>query len=224
MAGLVLLKDERIDKPGTSIKQDSPLRIKRKSKPYASRAGLKLEGAFEEFDISVEGKTVLDLGASAGGFTDCMLGKGAKKVYAVDVGVNQLVYRLRIDPRVVSLEKTHAKKLDKSVIPEAIDFLTVDVSFTSLAYVLPPIFPLLAPGATGVLLFKPQFEAQKEQVGAGGIVEDEAAREAATKMEAWFKSQGVTILGKMKSPVKGRDGNQEYLYWVELPARTDGKM
>ena len=216
MAGLVLLNDQRIDKPGTSIKQDSPLRIKTKSKPFASRAGMKLEGAFKAYDLDVSGKIALDLGASTGGFTDCMLKRGAEKVYAVDVGTNQLVYQLRIHPKVVSLEKTHARKLSRDNIPQAIEFLTVDVSFTSLTYVLPPVLPLLAPTATGILLFKPQFEAPREKVGVGGIVEDAVASEAAETMEKWFAENQIQVLGKMKSPVKGRDGNQEYLYWVEL--------
>ena len=177
MAGLVLVEDRPVDKPGTLIKADSAIRIKRKPLAYVSRGGLKLEAALQAFAIEVTGRIALDLGASTGGFTHCLLRWGAGKVYAVDVGTNQLDYRLRTDPRVVCLERTHAKKLTRELIPEPVDILVADVSFTSLTYVLPYTFPLLSGQAQGICLFKPQFEVPKDRVAEGGLV-TEALQEA----------------------------------------------
>lgn len=218
MAGQVLVDDQRIEKPGTLIKADSTLRIKKKSGLFVSRAGDKLEGALKHWDLDVADLTALDLGASTGGFTDCLLKRGASKVYAVDVGANQLDYRLRVDPRVVSLERTHAKKLNKELIPEAIELVVVDVSFTSLKYVLPFVFPLLSENAWALCLYKPQFEVARELVGKGGIVDEQHTPAALADMRAWFESKNVEIKAEMKSPVKGRDGNQEYLFYLNLAA------
>ena len=219
MAGLVLVEDQRIDKPGTLIKTDSHLRIKRKA-PYASRGGFKLAGALDHFPVAVDNRIALDLGASTGGFTDCLLQRGAARVYAVDVGTNQLVWHLRTDPRVVVLEKTHAKALNRKLVPDPISLLVADVSFTSLTYVLPPVLPLLAPEAEGICLFKPQFELPRDQVGQGGIVADERGRQALDEMLVWLAEQGIETRDQIKSPVKGRDGNQEYLIWMRFGGRS----
>ncbi|CAM2067956.1 TlyA family RNA methyltransferase [Sulfidibacter corallicola] len=217
MAGLVLMEDQRIDKPGTKISETASIRVKHKAHAYVSRGGLKLEGALNHWGIDVEGTTALDLGASTGGFTDCLLKRGAKKVYAVDVGTNQLDYRLRADTRVISLEQTHAKELDTELVPDAIEVLTVDVSFTSLTYVLPFALPLLQKGAACLCLFKPQFEVPRSAVGEGGIVTDETAiRQALTEGLTWFEEHGLQVVGKIKSPIKGREGNQEYLLWARF--------
>jgi len=155
MAGTVLVDEVPVDKAGTRIADEAAIRLKTTREPFASRAGRKLAGALQTFRIEVEGKIALDLGASTGGFTDCLLQQGAKRVYAVDVGTNQLAWHLRRDARVISLEKTHARVLDRTLVPDAIDILVADVSFTSLRYVLPFAFPLLAENAPAICLFKP---------------------------------------------------------------------
>ncbi len=214
MAGEVLVGDEPVDKPGSRIDPSLPIRLRAKKGRFVSRAGQKLEAALANFKISLQDLTAMDLGASTGGFTDCMLRAGARTVYAVDVGTNQLDYRLRTDPRVVSLERTHAKQLSAELVPEAIDFLAVDVSFTSLRYVLPHARPLLAENARSVCLLKPQFEAAREKVAPGGRVSAADADEVREHIEAWFQAQGIRVLGVVKSPIKGRQGNQEFLYWL----------
>ena len=226
MAGLVLVEDQRIDKPGTKISETAAIRVKHKAHAYVSRGGLKLEGALNHWGIDVEGTTALDLGSSTGGFTDCLLKRGAKKVYAVDVGTNQLDYRLRADTRVISLEQTHARELDTKLVPDAIEVLTVDVSFTSLTYVLPFVLPLLKKGAACLCLFKPQFEVPRSAVGEGGVVTNETAIQQALKAGlAWLEEHGLQVVGKIKSPIKGREGNQEYLLWARFTGavKTSGK-
>jgi len=212
MAGSVLVNDTPSTKAGTTIALNAQLRLRRKSATFVSRAGDKLEGALSAFAVDVAERTCLDLGASTGGFTDCLLRRGARKVYSVDVGTNQLVYQLRTDPRVVCLERTHANKLTPELVPEPIEILVVDVSFTSLRYVLPFAWPLLAKDAWAVCLFKPQFEVARHQVRPGGMVEEKAALAALENFKSWLVEQAVTLVDVMKSPVKGRDGNQEYLF------------
>ena len=214
MAGLVLVGDEKIEKAGTAVRADCPIRLKNHGKRFAGRGGLKLKAALEHFSPRVKGVVALDLGASTGGFTDCLLQHGAARVYAVDVGTNQLVYSLRTDPRVVCLERTHAKKLCPALIPEKIDFLTVDVSFTSLRYVLPFAKPLLAPSARAVVLVKPQFEVGRERVKPGGLVDEEDANAVTRDMARWFENDGIRVLGTLECPVKGRDGNREFLFYL----------
>lgn len=212
MAGQVLVGDQRHDKAGVRIAADAPLRLKRKQGGrYVSRAGGKLAGALDTFGLSVAGKTCLDLGASTGGFTDCLLQNGARKVYAVDVGTNQLVWQLRTDERVVSLEQTHARDLNTSLVPEPIEVLVVDVSFTSLRYVLPPTEPLLARDAQAICLFKPQFEVARSLVKEGGLVDEQDAQHTMSEMLAWCEANGWQVSRHIKSPVKGLSGNQEYL-------------
>lgn len=211
MAGKVLVGDERIDKPGTRIKGDALLRLKQKSGRFVSRAGGKLAGALEAFVVDPKGCVCLDLGASTGGFTDCLLQAGAAKVYAVDVGTNQLVWRLRTDERVVSLEQTHARDLSRELVPDPVDLLVADVSFTSLRYVLPAPLSLLQPKGELICLFKPQFEVARHLVQPGGLVLEKDAAEALASMLAWCEDQGLEVTGQIKSPVKGLQGNQEFL-------------
>jgi len=216
MAGKVLIDDAPADKPGAKVAEDAAARLRGKTRKFASRAGEKLAAALDAFGVDPGGLIALDLGASTGGFTDCLLQRGARKVYAVDVGTNQLDYRLRSDSRVIGLERTHAKDLNRELVPDPIEFFTVDVSFTSLRYVLPPLAPLLAPTATGVCLFKPQFEAPREAVRPGGLVDSEAARNALTAFKAWLLETGADLWGETPSAVKGRTGNQEFMLWLRL--------
>lgn len=217
MAGEVVVNENREDKPGTLIKTDARLRLKdQKRGPFVSRAGGKLDAALSLWPIATDSKICLDLGASTGGFTDCLLQKGASRVYAVDVGTNQLVWHLRNHDRVVCLEQTHARDLTRDLIPESIALLVVDVSFTSLRYVLPAVLKLLDDNAEGVLLYKPQFEVAREKVQPGGLVGEEDALAELDKVQDWLATQGLLIKDIQKSPVKGRDGNQEYLLWVAM--------
>ncbi len=216
MSGAVLANDAPIAKAGDKIPEDTHLRLRRKSHDYVGRGGLKLAAALDHWQIDPSGTIALDLGSSTGGFTDCMLRRGAQRVYAVDVGSNQLDFRLRRDPRVVVLEQTHAKNLSRDLVPDPISLLTADVSFTSLTYVLPFVFPLTAVGAKALLLFKPQFELPKERIGPGGIVTDQAAVESARiATKTWLENHGQAVLGQIKSPVKGREGNQEFWFYTE---------
>lgn len=216
MSGAVLANDGPVAKAGEKVPEDAQLRLRGKSHDYVGRGGLKLAAALDHWQIDPSGTVALDLGSSTGGFTDCLLRRGAQRVYAVDVGSNQLDFRLRRDPRVVVHEQTHAKHLTRDLIPDPIFLLTADVSFTSLTYVLPFVFPLTAAKARALLLFKPQFELPKESIGPGGIVTDEAAVEQARQTtKAWLESQGWAVLGQIKSPVKGREGNQEFWFYTE---------
>ena len=214
MAGMVLVHDTPMDKPGCQVDEDAAIRIKKK-RPFVSRAGEKLEGAIRHFKPVINQKLALDLGASTGGFTQCLLNHGAKKVYAVDVGTNQLDYRLRTDPRVVCLEKTHAKKLSKALLPDPLQFLVADVSFTSLKYVLPFAWEFLEPSSEGLCLFKPQFEVPRHKVLPGGMVTPKDADQAADEMQTWFLDQCIQVLGTAASVIKGREGNQEIFFWIK---------
>ena len=224
MAGKVLVSESRVDKPGTRVSVAAQIRIKGKEKEFSSRAGHKLAAALDAFALEVAGKTALDLGASTGGFTDCLLQRGAAKVFAVDVGTNQLSYGLRMDPRVICLEKTHAKTLNGEIIPQPIELLTVDVSFTSLRYVLPPILPLLAVDARIVCLYKPQFELKRAHIEPGGVVRDLAAVSTdLVDFKAWLARRNLDCFGQIKSPLLGRQGNQEYLLairWGESASKS----
>ncbi|CAM2008513.1 TlyA family RNA methyltransferase [Acanthopleuribacter pedis] len=216
MSGQVLVNDTPVTKAGQKVPADASIRLRGKSHDYVGRGGLKLAAALDHWSVALDQVVALDLGSSTGGFTDCMLRRGARRVYAVDVGSNQLDYRLRRDERVVVLEQTHAKNLTKTLVPEPIAFLCADVSFTSLKYVLPFVFPLTAAGVRAMLLFKPQFELPREKIGEGGIVTDTAAVETAcTEMAAWLEGVGHVVLGQIKSPVKGREGNQEFWFYTE---------
>jgi 23S rRNA (cytidine1920-2'-O)/16S rRNA (cytidine1409-2'-O)-methyltransferase len=199
-------------KPGALVRRDVVLVVDRVASPYVSRGGLKLAAALDAFDLSPEGRVALDLGASTGGFTDVLLERGAAKVYAVDVGRDQLDKTLRANPRVVALEATDARKLDDSLILEPVQAIVADVSFISLTLVLPAAFRLAARGAWLISLVKPQFEAGREAVGKGGIVRDPAKRkEAVAKVREFIEKSGWTIMGEIASHITGGSGNEEFL-------------
>ena len=212
LAGQILVNGQKQDKAGALVPEDAELRILGETLPYVSRGGLKLEAALREFRIDPKGKTALDVGASTGGFTDCLLQHGAIKVYAVDVGYGQMAWKLRQDPRVVLIERTNIREIAPSLIQEPVDLIVIDVSFISLEKVVPPVLPLLAKNGSLTALIKPQFEVGREQVGKGGIVRDEAARNAAKeRVSAFIHGLGLTVKGVIPSPITGQDGNVEYL-------------
>ena len=210
MAGAVLAADRRVAKPGTLIDETVELRLLPSSR-YVSRGGEKLEKALRTFGVSVEGLVAVDIGASAGGFTDCLLQHGAARVYAVDVGYGQLDYRLRQDPRVIVMERVNARYLER--LPEMADIATVDVSFISLEKVLPAVSGLLRPGNRVVALFKPQFQARREEVGKGGVVRRPLLHATLIgRFVAWAVSQGYRIQGLTRSPILGPAGNIEFFF------------
>ncbi len=218
MAGQVRDGARRIDKPGTRIDVGADLRVVGEDLPYASRGGLKLVAALDAFHVDVAGKTALDVGASTGGFTDCLLQRGALKVYAVDVGYGQLAHHLRTDSRVVVLERLNARDLSEKHVPELVDLLTADVSFISLRLVLPPTLARLKPGGTAVLLVKPQFEVGTGEVGKGGVVRDPAKRAKAIEGIVDFcRGLGLSVRGVVDSPIAGPAGNVEALLVVDKP-------
>ncbi len=212
LAGTVYLKGLRIDKPGQTLAEGAELEVRGHDHPYASRGGLKLEKALDSFSIDVTDAVALDVGASTGGFTDCLLQRGARKVYAVDVGKGQLDWKLRQDSRVVTLEQLNARYLAEEHVPEPVDFACVDVSFISLELVLPAIARRLAPDARLVTLIKPQFEAGKGEVGKGGVVKDPATHERVLQkvLESALGLE-LDLIGLTWSPVRGPAGNIEFL-------------
>jgi len=213
MAGLVFSGEKRLDKAGLGVGADTALEVRGQPHPYVSRGGLKLERALEVFGIPVAGRIALDVGSSTGGFTDCLLQRGAAKVYAVDVGTNQLAWKLRQDPRVVSMEKTNIRDVTAAQIPEPVDLIVCDASFIGLRTALPAALALAAPDAHLVALIKPQFEVGKGRVGKGGIVrEPELHKEVCDTIAAWLAEQpGWTVLGVTESPITGAEGNKEFL-------------
>lgn len=215
MAGQIFVNGSREDKPGSLFEERAEVLFHGKTLPYVSRGGLKLEKALAVFPLDLTDKVCLDVGASTGGFTDCMLQNGARKVYAVDVGYGQLAYKLRTDPRVVTLEKTNVRYLTLDQLDEPGDFASVDVSFISLNLVLPPLLALLTAQAELVLLVKPQFEAGREKVGKKGVVRDRAVhREVLEKVCGKARELGCGIRGLAYSPIKGPEGNIEYLLYL----------
>lgn len=216
MAGQVYVDHQKADKPGDTFSEEAEIEVRGKGLQYVSRGGLKLEKAMKEFGLTLAEKTCMDIGASTGGFTDCMLQNGARKVYSVDVGYGQLAWSLRTDPRVVNLERTNARYLTREQIPEVIDFFSVDVSFISLTIILPAVRPLLGEQGQAVCLIKPQFEAGREKVGKKGVVRDKSVhREVIEKIRNFVLDHGYSILGLTFSPVKGPEGNIEYLIYLE---------
>lgn len=228
MSGIVYVNGQKEDKAGTTFPDDLTTRIEVRgaSLRYVSRGGLKLEKAMKEFPIDLQGKICMDIGASTGGFTDCMLQNGAKKVFAVDVGHGQLAWKLRNDERVVCMEKMNIRYIaPEDIGGEKLDFASVDVSFISLSKVLPPVWPLLKEGAEMVCLIKPQFEAGREEVGKKGVVRDRKVHEEVILRTADFvKETGFVIRGLTYSPIRGPEGNIEYLIWIRRPdgKETDG--
>ena len=216
MSGCVFVDGRRVDKPGTAVPDDAALEVRGGTLPYVSRGGLKLEKAMTAFPINLHGAVCADIGASTGGFTDCMLQNGAMKVYAVDVGYGQLAWKLREDPRVICLERTNARYLTRDEVPDALDFASVDVSFISLKLILPPLCGLVKPGGHAVCLVKPQFEAGREKVGKKGVVRDPAVhREVLEHFLDHAREAGFAVLGLTYSPIRGPEGNIEYLGYLE---------
>jgi len=225
MSGLVFVNGQRCDKPGTPVAADAQIEVRGNVMRYVSRGGLKLEKAMATWPIDLTDTVCMDIGASTGGFTDCMLQNGAKKVYAVDVGYGQLAWKLRSDERVVCLERTNARYLSHEEVPEEPDFTSVDVSFISLKLILPAIAGLLRQGGEVVCLVKPQFEAGKEKVGKKGVVRDPAVHlEVLEHFLEYAKENNFTVLGVTYSPIRGPEGNIEYLGHLRLGEGETGSF
>jgi 23S rRNA (cytidine1920-2'-O)/16S rRNA (cytidine1409-2'-O)-methyltransferase len=217
MAGLVFVDNVRIDKPGEKVKRNANIEVKGEAIPYVSRGGLKLEKAIKEFNLDLDGKVSMDVGASTGGFTDCMLKNKASKVYAVDVGYGQMAWSLRTDPRVICMERTNIRYVKPEDIKEKLDFASIDVSFISLKLVLPVVKELLKDEGEIVALIKPQFEAGREKVGKKGVVRDaDVHEEVINNVISFAFSIGLMLKGLTFSPIKGPEGNIEYLaYFIK---------
>jgi 23S rRNA (cytidine1920-2'-O)/16S rRNA (cytidine1409-2'-O)-methyltransferase len=216
LAGLVSCGERRVDKPGDQLTVDAPLALKGRDHPWVSRGGVKLVHALDHFRVSLDGHVALDIGASTGGFTEVLLSRGARRVYAVDVGHGQLAWNLRQDPRVVVRERLNARFLTRAEIPEPLDTITCDASFIGLATVLPAPLALAAERAQLVALVKPQFEAGPDRVGKGGVVRDpEVHREVCERVVAWVAAQpGWSVAGTVESPIRGPEGNREFLLYA----------
>ena len=216
MAGLVWSGDRRLEKPGLLLAADTPIEVRGREHPWASRGGLKLAHALDRLSIDPRGAVALDVGASTGGFTDVLLTRGAARVYAVDVGYGQLAAKLRADPRVVLLERVNARDLTRAHVPEPLDLIVCDASFIGLEVVLPAPLALAAESARLVALIKPQFEVGKGRVGKGGVVRDPTLRrEVCDRIVAWLDAQaGWHVEGLVESPILGADGNQEFLVYA----------
>ncbi|HZG14137.1 MAG TPA: TlyA family RNA methyltransferase [Candidatus Bathyarchaeia archaeon] len=223
MAGLVIVAGERCDKPGTKFSEDVAITVKGELHPYVSRGGLKLEKAIREFEIDLKDKIMMDIGASTGGFTDCALQHGAKKVYAIDVGYGQLAWSLRQDERVVVMERTNFRHLDPDAFPyEKPDMASIDVSFISLKLILPVLYRFLQDGGQVVALVKPQFEAGKEKVGKNGIVRDpDIHLEVLQGIAGYAASIGLAVRGVSFSPITGGEGNIEFLLHLQKAVPTE---
>jgi 23S rRNA (cytidine1920-2'-O)/16S rRNA (cytidine1409-2'-O)-methyltransferase len=216
LAGLVSCGERRVDKPGEQLAADSALALKERDHPWVSRGGVKLAAALDHFSIAVAGSIALDIGASTGGFTDVLLSRGARRIYAVDVGHGQLAWRLRQDPRVVVRERLNARYLTRADIPEPVDVITCDASFIGLATVLPAPLALAAAQVQLVALVKPQFEAGLARVSKGGVVRDpEVHREVCERAAAWIAAHpGWSVVGIVESPIQGPGGNREFLLYA----------
>ena len=223
MAGLVFVKQKRVDKSGSLFHADAVIDVRGELHPYVSRGGVKLEGSLFEFNIIVKGKVALDIGASTGGFTDCLLQQDAAKVYAIDVGYGQLAWKLRQDERVIVIERTNVRHLTpeklKAKIPHSElrtpNLAVIDVSFISLSQILPAVYNLLADEAEVIALIKPQFEAKREEVGKGGIVRSEGVRSSVIeKVKASAEEVGFNVKGVVQSPITGADGNVEFFVYL----------
>jgi 23S rRNA (cytidine1920-2'-O)/16S rRNA (cytidine1409-2'-O)-methyltransferase len=216
MAGQVMVDERKIEKPGQLIPLNALVSIKGPSQPYVSRGGLKLEAALDHFSIRVENKIIMDVGASTGGFTDCLLKRGAKRVIAVDVGYGQLDWKIRQDPRVRVMERTNIRYLQPEVLEERVQGAVIDVSFISLKIVIPPVSGLLTAEAFIVALIKPQFEVGRGKVGKGGVVRDPGLHnKVISDLEDFFLEQGWQIIGHITSPILGPKGNKEFLIYLK---------
>ncbi len=211
LEGVVIAGDQVADKAGTMFPADANIRIRGDAHRYVSRGGIKLDGALETFRLSVRELVALDVGASTGGFTDCLLQAGARKVYAVDVGYGQLAWKLRTDPRVVNIERTNIRNCDGSEIADEIDIAVIDASFISLRTVIPPVLGLMGNGASLICLVKPQFEVARGEVGAKGVVRDPLLHERTlAQLETFCREIGLAVLGRCASPLLGPAGNREF--------------
>lgn len=216
MAGMVVVNGKKIDKIGTKVDPGSDIYLKGDKNPYVSRGGLKLDGALNEFQVDLKGKTAMDVGASTGGFTDCLLGRGVKRIYAVDVGYGLLAWKIKQDPRVVNLERRNIRYLDRNEIREEIDLAVIDVSFISLKVVLPKVVYLTGPGAAIIALIKPQFEVKKGEVGEGGVVREENKRKRVIAEIIRFSEEiGLEPLGISQSVLTGPKGNREFFVYLK---------
>lgn len=221
MAGDVYIDNQKAMKAGEAVKGTEKIEVRARGASYVSRGGLKLEKAMKAFPIQLRGKVCMDIGASTGGFTDCMLQNGALKVYSVDVGYGQLAWKLRSDPRVVNMERTNIRYLEKSALSEAPEFFSADVSFISLKPVLGTVFDLLTDGGEGVCLIKPQFEVGREKVGKRGVVREKSTHiEVIENVLAFTEEAGFSVKGLDFSPIKGPEGNIEYLMHIK---KSDGE-
>lgn len=215
MAGIVYVNNQKSDKAGNTVKSDDVVEVRGETLKYVSRGGLKLEKALKVFNIDLNGMVCADIGASTGGFTDCMLQNGAKRVYSIDVGYGQLDWKLRTDDRVINLERTNFRYVTKEQVQEELDFASVDVSFISLSLILPALRPLLKAGGEAVCLIKPQFEAGRENVGKKGVVREKNVHIGVIeKVISLIKENRFSLLGLDFSPVKGPEGNIEYLCFI----------
>lgn len=221
MSGIVYVNNQKALKAGTEVKDDDKIEVRGATLAYVSRGGLKLEKGINNFGIKLDGFTCMDVGASTGGFTDCMLQNGAKKVYCIDVGYGQLAWKLRQDERVVNLERTNARYITHEQVPDEIDFSSVDVSFISLTLILPTVRNLLRPGGEVLCLIKPQFEAGKGKVGKKGVVrEPEIHIEVIKKILSFMYENGFEVMNLDFSPVRGPEGNIEYLAYAKKSEET----
>ena len=225
MSGIVFVNEQKVDKAGEMIAEDAKVEVRGHDIGYVSRGGLKLEKAMQVFPMRPDGKVCMDIGASTGGFTDCMLQNGATKVYAVDVGYGQLDWKLRSDERVVCMERTNARYLDRDQIPDELDFASIDVSFISLKLILPAVHRVLKEGGHVACLIKPQFEAGREKVGKKGVVRDPAVHlEVLEHFLTHAKESHFTVLGITYSPIRGPEGNIEYLGYLKKCDEPDGSF
>jgi len=216
MAGAVFSGERKLAKAGDMLAEDAPLEVRGKDHPWVSRGGIKLDHGLTHFGFDVTCAVALDVGSSTGGFTDVLLSRGASKVYAIDVGTNQLAWKLRQDPRVVVHEQTNARSLDATIIPEPVDIIVCDASFIGLSKVLEAPLKLAKPGTKLVALIKPQFEAGREEVGKGGVVRDRAVHERVCAVaRSWVEAQDWMVLGITESPITGPEGNVEFLLGAE---------
>jgi 23S rRNA (cytidine1920-2'-O)/16S rRNA (cytidine1409-2'-O)-methyltransferase len=221
LAGLVFSGERKIEKAGQALPEDSPLEVRGKEHPWVSRGGIKLAHALEHFGWDVAGAVALDVGSSTGGFTDVLLQKGAAKVFAVDVGTNQLAWKLRQDPRVIVHEKTNARYLTDGIVTEPVDMIVCDASFISLAKVLDTALDFAKPGGRLMALVKPQFEAERVEIGKGGVVRDPAVHERVCRSAAdWVRSRGWEVDGVAQSPITGPEGNVEFLLGARGPVQA----
>ena len=224
MEGKVTVDGRRIDKPGTKVEVEASLQLRGDDLPYVSRGGIKLEAALRSFGVDPRGMMVMDVGASTGGFTDCVLQKGARKVYAVDVGYGQLAWRLQKDPRVVSLERRNIRYLKREEIPEEVDLILIDTSFISIEKFLPHLLGFLRSEGQLIGLIKPQFEVGKGEVGKGGVVRNPILHQKVIERISQFsRGQGLTVLGVIESPLLGTQGNKEFFIHLKKENREGGQ-